>query len=250
VLDHVRSNEPGWPDQPAVRGRTQRVVVRVLGRSLRLHVWSPGEGELPLLLVHDGPEYAAQAALTRWAAAVIERGVLAPFRIALLPPGDRNEWYSASAAYGRSLCRRIVPALREHVPVAGRPVGMGASLGALAMLQAQRAWPDTFAALFLQSGSFFVPRFDRHESGFPRYGRIVRFVRGVLRGGAHATPTPVTMTCATGEENIHNNRLVAAALARQGYDVHLAATPGGHDFASWRDALDPHLTALLAKAWP
>ncbi len=222
----------------------------MLGRSLRLRVWSPGEGELPLLLVHDGSEYAAQAALLDWAGAVIERGAVAPFRVALLPPGDRNEWYSASAAYGRSLSRRMLPAIGELVPVAGRPVGMGASLGALAMLQAQRAWPGTFAGLFLQSGSFFVPRFDRQESGFPRYGRIVRFVRGVLRATTHEDSVPVAMTCSGEEENIHNNRLIAAALAGQGYDVEMAETPGRHDFPSWRDALDPHLTHLLAKLWP
>lgn len=222
----------------------------MLGRSLRLRVWSPGEGELPLLLVHDGPEYAAQAALLDWAAAVIERGAVAPFRVALLPPGDRNEWYSASAAYGRSLSQRMLPALRGLVPVAGRPVGMGASLGALAMLQAQRAWPGTFAGLFLQSGSFFVPRFDRQESGFPRYGRIVRNVRGVLRATTHEDPVPVAMTCAAEEENMHNNREMARALARQGYEVRLAETAGRHDFPSWRDGLDPHLTGLLATLWP
>jgi enterochelin esterase family protein len=230
--------------------RTERVAVRVLGRSLRLRVWSPGEGALPLLLVHDGPEYMKQAALIDWAGAVIEREAVAPFRVALLPPGERNEWYSASAAYGRSLSRRILPALRELVPVAGRPVGMGASLGALAMLHAQRAWPGTFAGLFLQSGSFFVPRFDRQESDFPRYGRIVRFVRGVLRAPAYADPAPVTMTCAAEEENIHNNRAMAAALSGQGYEVRLAEIAGGHDFGSWRDGLEPHLTRLLATVWP
>jgi enterochelin esterase family protein len=205
---------------------------------------------MPLLVVHDGPEYDERAELTRYARATIDSGFVVPFRVALLPPGDRNQWYSASAAYGRALCQRILPALLDHVDVVGRPIGMGASLGALAMLQAQRAWPGTFAGLFLQSGSFFVPRFDRHESGFPRSGRIVRFVRGVLRAGPHEDSIPIAMTCATGEENIYNNRVIAAALAGQGYDLGLAETPGGHDFESWRDALDPHLTRLLAKAWP
>jgi enterochelin esterase family protein len=241
---------PGWLEQPSVGGRTERVVVRVLGRSLRVRVWSPGEGEMPLLVVHDGPEYATRAALIHWAGAMIEDEALAPFRVALLPPGDRSEWYSASAAYGRALSRRILPALRAHIPVAGRPVGMGASLGALAMLHAQRAWPGTFAGLFLQSGSFFVPRFDRHESGFPRYGRIVRFVQGVRRAAVHEEPLPVTMTCGSEEENLDNNRVIAAALRTQGYDLALAEVAGGHDYPSWRDALDPHLTRLLAKVWP
>ncbi|HJS97293.1 MAG TPA: alpha/beta hydrolase-fold protein [Solirubrobacteraceae bacterium] len=241
---------PGWLEQPTVGGRTERVVVRVLGRSLRVRVWSPGEGQMPLLLVHDGAEYAQQAGLIQWAGAMIEAEAVAPFRVALLPPGSRNEWYSASAAYGRALGRRVLPAFGDLVPVVGRPVGMGASLGALAMLHAQRAWPGTFAGLFLQSGSFFVPRFDRQESGFPRYGRIVRFVRGVLRATAYEDPVPVAMTCATDEENVHNNRAMAAALDRQGYDVRLAETGGRHDFPSWRDGLDPHLTRLLASVWP
>ena len=127
---------------------------------------------------------------------------------------------------------------------------MGASLGALAMLQAQRAWPGTFAGLFLQSGSFFVPRFDRQESGFPRYGRIVRYVRGVLRESVHDDPVPVAMTCGAAEENVHNNRLMAAALSGQGYRASLAETTGGHDWTNWREALDPHLTRLLAGLWP
>jgi enterochelin esterase-like enzyme len=223
--------------------------VRALGRELSVRVWSPQAGPLPLLVVHDGPDYDRLAKLTRYARGVIGREAVAPFRIALLSAGDRNEWYSASAGYGRSLSRRIIPAIADHVEIADRPVGMGASLGALAMLQAQRAWPGTFAGLFLQSGSFFVPRFDRQESGFPRFGRIVRFVRGVLRARDQAEPVPVTMTCGSSEENVHNNRMMAAALADQGYDATLAEVAGGHDWAAWRGALHPHLTRLLASAW-
>ncbi|HUJ35393.1 MAG TPA: alpha/beta hydrolase-fold protein [Solirubrobacteraceae bacterium] len=240
---------PAWLDQPAAHGELEEVAIRVLGRDLGIGVWSPGEGELPLLLAHDGPEYAALAALTRYAGAMIGAGLLAPFRVALLPPGDRDEWYSASAVYGRALSNRILPKLREQFAVKGRPVGMGASLGGLAMLQAQRAWPGAFAGLFLQSASFFVPRFDRHESGFPRYARIVRFVRRVPRAARFGEPVPVAMTCGAEEENVHNNRLMAAALAAQGYDARLAEVPDLHNYTCWRDALHPHLTRLLADLW-
>jgi enterochelin esterase family protein len=180
---------------------------------------------------------------------LIERATLPPFRVALLPPGHRDEWYSASAAYGRALCSRILPALRDQVAVAGRPVGMGPSLGALAMLHAQRTWPGTFAGLFLQSGSFFVPRFDQHESGFPRYRRIIRFVNGVLGSRAHGDTVPVAMTCGAEEENVHNNRLMASALTAQGYPAALHEVPDLHNYTSWRDAFDPHLTRLLAALW-
>jgi enterochelin esterase-like enzyme len=223
--------------------------LRVLGRAIAITVWSPGSGALPLLVAHDGPEYDERSGLTRYAGARIGRGELPPFRIALLPPGERDEWYSASAAYGRALCSRILPALSTEIEVVGRPVGMGASLGAVAMLQAQRAWPGSFAGLFLQSGSFFAPRYDRHESRFPRYGRVVRFTRGVLRSGPHPDPVPVMMTCGSEEENIHNNRQMAAALRAQGYDTTLVEVPEGHDFEGWGEVLDPHLTRLLSGLW-
>jgi enterochelin esterase family protein len=239
---------PDWLEGDAVEGSIENLRVRVQGRDLDIGVWSPDEGELPLLLAHDGPEYDALASLTRYAGAMIEREVLPPFRVALLPPGDRDEWYSASAVYGRALCHRIVPALRAF-PVQGRPVGMGASLGALALLQAQRRWPGTFAGLFLQSGSFFVTRFDRHESGFPRYARVVRFVRGVLRARSHPEPLPTIMTCGSEEENIHNNRLIVSALATQGYDAHLHEVPDLHNYTGWRDAFGPYLTPLLKRLW-
>ena len=240
---------PDWLSAERAELGFEEVEVRVLGRPLGIRIGSPGEGTLPLLVAHDGPEYDELASLTHYAGAMIERGVLPPFRVALLPPGERDEWYSASAVYGRSLCRAIVPALYDTVAVAGRPVGMGASLGALAMLQAQRTWPGTFAGLFLQSGSFFIPRFDRHESGLPRYGRIVRFVRGVLQARATAEPVPVMMTCGGEEENAHNNRVMASALAAQGYDAELHEVPDLHNYTSWRDTFDPHLTHLLTRLW-
>ncbi len=249
VLQAPGYSPPAWLEQPAAHGERDAVNIRVLGRELPIGIWSPAEGQLPLLVAHDGPEYDELAQLTRYAGAMIEAGVIPPFRVALLPPGDRDEWYSASAAYGRALCNRILPAIRGQVAVSGLPVGMGASLGGLAMLQAQRTWPGAFAGLFLQSASFFVPRFDRHESGFPRYARIVRFVRSVLRAETFDEPVPVSMTCGAEEENVNNNRLVANALAAQGYPAQLSAVPDLHNYTAWRDALDPPLTRLLADLW-
>jgi enterochelin esterase-like enzyme len=130
--------------------------------------------------------------------------------------------------------------------VAGAPVGMGASLGALAMLHAQRRHPAAFAALFLQSASFFMPRFDHMEKGFPRYGRIVRFVRGVLREDTFARPVPTILTCGSDEDNVHNNRRIAAALKLQGYPAALHEAPGGHDWDTWRAGIEDHVAGLLA----
>ena len=108
---------------------------------------------LRLLLANDGPEYDALSSLTRFSAAKIAAGELPPHRVALLAPGERNQWYSASAAYARVLAHDIVPALREAFGVIGAPVGDGR--------EPRRRWRcctrsaasrARSAALFLQSG--------------------------------------------------------------------------------------------------
>jgi len=232
-------------------------VLEIDSRPLRARVtvtlWSPADvrdgAALPLLAVHDGPEYEAQADLTARAAAAIAAGRMPAHRIALLHPGRRDEWYSASALYARALSGEILPAVGRAVAVAGPAVGMGASLGGLAMLHAQRRHPEAFAGLFLQSASFFIPRFDHMEKDFGRYGRIVRFVRGVVRETAFDHPVPATLTCARDEDNLHNNRRVTAALRLQDYPATLVETDGGHDFATWGGALEPHLADLLTAVW-
>jgi enterochelin esterase family protein len=70
-----------------------------------------------------------------------------------------------------------------------------------------------------------------------------------LRSRAHRDTLPVAMTCGAEEENIHNNRLMASALTAQGYSAELNEVPDLHNYTSWRDAFDPHLTRLLARVW-
>ena len=89
-------------------------------------------------------------------------GTLPPLRATLLGPVDRNEIYSASARYSRALADEILPAL----PSAPVRIGLGASLGALALFHAHRRYPDSFDALFLQSGSFFR-RAESYERMLP-----------------------------------------------------------------------------------
>jgi enterochelin esterase-like enzyme len=246
---------PRWLAEDGVPGRTEELAVRGrgLGAVVGVRIWSPADADpaepLPLLAAHDGPEYDELAALTRFAAVAIREGELPRLRIALLDPGERDEWYSASARYARALVRDVLPAIRAAVAVRGAPAGMGTSLGALAILHAHRRQPDAFGALFLQSGSFFTPRFDAHEARFPRYQRIVRFVRETLNRSTHPDPIPVAMTCGAAEENVHNNRLMARALSTQGYPTAFHEVPDLHNYTAWRDAFHPRLTRLLARAW-
>ena len=65
---------------------------------------------------------------------------------------------------------------------------MGTSLGGLAMLHAYCGYPDALDALFLQSGSFFMPRLDGQERRFRYFRRITDFTAAVQAGGAASRP--------------------------------------------------------------
>ncbi|MCU1537621.1 MAG: putative esterase [Humibacillus sp.] len=202
---------------------------------------------LPLLLAHDGPEYARRAHLLHVLHDASLAGRIPPLRVALLRPGLRNARYAANPDYAEALTAHVVPTITAAYRTVGRPVLMGASLGGLAALQAEWLAPGTFGGLFLQSGSFFRKRLDGEES-FEYWERVTAFVTRVGRTRRRRTGAPIVLTCGASEGNLANNRLMAQTLARQGHDVQLAVVPGRHDWPSWHRAFDPHLIDLLAVA--
>jgi enterochelin esterase family protein len=243
--------EPGWLSEPAEPGECARYefAVRALGAAVQVRTWAPARTKddeaLPLLVVHDGPEYDSRASLTRYLAAGVTAGRLPRLRAALLDPGSRDRWYSASARYARALALTVVPGLTGRVATT-TTIGMGTSLGALAMLHAHCRYPGLASALFLQSGSFFRPVHDRHERRFSYYQRVAAFVTAVPADPGR--PVPVVLTCGSAEQNLPSNRAMAAVLAGSGYPATLHEVAGGHDWTAWRDAFDPHLTGLLRQA--
>jgi enterochelin esterase family protein len=244
-----RSGRLAWlaESPPVGRRREWAIHAPSLGAAVEVTLWSPAgvvdDEPAPLLVVHDGPAYDRESRLTHYLAVGIAGGRMPPVRAALLGAADRDDWYSANDAYSRALAGTVLPELAGRVPIR-RKIGMGTSLGALAMLHAHQSGSGLFDALFLQSGSFFQPVFDAQEAGFAHYGRIVAFVAAVISGEVDH-PVPTVMTCGGSEENIDNNRAMATALRSQGYPVMLHEGPGGHDFSAWRDALDPPLRRLL-----
>jgi enterochelin esterase family protein len=259
VIEFPGYSAPQWwsPGQE-VPGERRELAIRSrpLRARLPITLWSAPSLEpdepAPLLIAHDGPEYDKLSSLTGFLHRMVEQGHIPPHRAALVPPAQRDLAYSASAAYARSLAHEMIPALLENAPTPhGRRmrVGMGASLGALAMLHTHRRSPATFGGLYLQSGSYFRQRFDKQESGFVKFRRISRFIGEVLTAEDWAHPIPVTMTCGTVEENLFNNRAVAKALGDQGYGVELIENRDAHNWVGWRDTFEPHLARLLGKLW-
>jgi enterochelin esterase family protein len=250
VLEFPGYRPPAWLSAPADPGGSSAFEVPVLDEIMPVRVWAPAgtraSERLPLLVVHDGPEYDTLASLTRYLGAGIRGRWLPRLRAALLGPGPRNNWYSANARYARAVRQAVLPALEDRVGVSRR-IGMGTSLGGLAMLQAYCRYPDSLDALFLQSGSFFTPDTDSQERRFPYYRRIVGFTADVLGGGLPARPVPAVLTCGAIEENAANNRLMTRTLRGHDYPASLDEVPDLHNYTAWRDAFHPSLTAVLQQ---
>jgi enterochelin esterase family protein len=216
---------------------------RAVTAEIRLREVGIAGARAPLLVVLDGPDYVRRARLFALLRAGVADGAVPPHRVALVSVGDRLEEFSASTRYARQLVAELEQLGRA------RRVGLGSSLGALALFHAHRIAPRAFAGLFLQSGSFFRRRTDPQERRFPRFGRIDRFVAAATRNLDGARPVPTTITCALDEENYANNTAVARALATQDYPVDFHAVRGGHDWPTWKRTLEAHLPALLREAW-
>ena len=249
--------EPAWLSAPSVPGVTTELsLVAETAEPVPMTVWSPvtaAESDaLPMLVVHDGPEYDRLAAVTQFSGAMIAAGRVAPHRVALATPVLRDAWYSGSPTYLRTEAGAGLTHLAERFPTRGPAVVMGASLGGLTALLVGLLSADghgTIGGVFAQSGSFFSVHRDDQESGFRYFGRITRAVRQVLDAPSTLHPLHVAMTCGALEDNAANNRDMAAALRRAGHEVTYREVPDLHNYTAWRDSLDPSLTDLLAALW-
>jgi enterochelin esterase family protein len=244
---------PSWLDVEPVPGEYAAIEVASgrLGEPVAATIWSPAGlpdgAPAPLVVAHDGPEYDRLGGLTRYLGAAMAEGAIPPVRAALVDPGDRNAWYAANDDYAAALCDELLPAVDDAAPASAR-IGVGVSLGALAMLHAHRRHPGTFDALLLQSGSFFTPSLDPQESSFSGFPAVTGFVAEVESAPADPGRVPTVLTCGTVEENRANNEAMADHLRRLGYPVEFHLVRDAHNYTAWRDALHPHLATLIAKA--
>ena len=138
---------PAWPSEP-VEATTDVPGVTVAGELLT----PPGhalDDPLPLLVVHDGPEYGRLARLGDYLDWLSIREPALTCRVLLLQPDDRNLSYAASAAYTDALVLTALPLARQMAATVGETVGLGASLGALALAHAAATHPGTFGGSLL-----------------------------------------------------------------------------------------------------
>ncbi len=274
---------PAWLTEPAVVAHRAHHEVATPVGAVPVTTWCPVDlpatTPAPLLVVHDGPEYDDLASLGQWAGAAIAAGRLPRFRMALLRPVARDEWYAANPDWPAAVAAVVATVDADHAR-RGTVVTMGASLGGLAALQVARRGVVDATGVFSQSGSFFRPQLDPQESDYPWFDRIATWVAAVApaqdpgpapapvpvpvagraddhghrrSGAATATGGPdrldVVLTCGTHEENHPNNVAMVDDLAAAGHRVTLTSLPDLHNYTAWRDGLEPGLGDLLARQW-
>ena len=245
--------EPAWLlAKPFGPLRSLHTPALRLEQPVPVTLWTPeglpADSPAPLLVAHDGSDMADRGSLLSWAT---ELSQSLPIRVALLDPprGLRDTWYAANPDYADHVAQVVLPAIADKV-LTGPVIGLGASLGALAMLTIQRRHPGALSAVALQSGSFFTPQLDPQESRYSHFAQVCAAVR-IIRAGpdlsaaAAPRPVPVLITCGAIEENRHNNEAMAQALERQGHAVALRIVPDAHTMIGWRDAWFPALDELV-----
>src|SRR5438045_3556373 len=144
VLEFPDYREPGWLRLTATTPGSWReltIPAPPVRGEVTARIWSPRGRTGHVLLAHDGPEYDRLAALWHYSAALVGAGTVPAHHLVLLAPGERNEWYSANPAYSWALVADVLTRVHQVLDTAEPVVGMGASLGALAMLHAQRRYP-------------------------------------------------------------------------------------------------------------
>ncbi len=245
---------PEWtqPDPDVRRGRVEdrKILSRTLGGTRPVSLYFPARyrptRRYPLLVVHDGADYARYASLTTVLDNLVHRFEVPGMIVALTQSPDRLDEYAASDKHARFLVDELVPTLERELPLIGTPESrglVGASLGAVGAFHAAARNQGFFGRLLLQSGSFAFSDIGDHDRG-PIFDRVVKFMNGY-----RAEPTSVTdrlfLSCGIYESIIYENRSLVPVLQGTGTTVRYVEARDGHNWENWRDRLREGLSWLF-----
>ena len=260
VIEFSQYGPPGWIGESDTDHETVDLNLRstVFRAECTVKLWAtPGaevEAPLPLLVAHDGTEYASLSGLLQFLSVMHERGEVPPMRVGLLPPIRRRRGLTPRRPLTRgALAHEILPAIEE--------VRSGTSGQEHADRHGSQPWsacdaPRSPVESRLLRGAVLaigqlLPAEIRQTGGAvpPLPDGSTRFVGTVLSTTYWSHPIPVAMTCGAVEENLLNNLALREALVAQGYDVRFLENRDAHNWVGWRDAFEPALSDLLRMMW-
>jgi enterochelin esterase family protein len=234
---------PDWslprPDVVAGTLRDIEIESMVFGDTRRARLYlpaKPGSTPLPLLVAHDGSEYAEFAALTVVLDNLIDAGELPALACVLSDPHDRTAEYAGEDRHADHLVHELVAAVADIVSIdPGRRVAVGASLGGVASLHAAWRHPGAFSGLILQSGSFVTALGGPHRRGRV-FAPVVDFM-GAFLPDPGPLPGRIHLSCGRFDGLAADNRALVHRLEEHGLEVVYEEVPDGHNWENWRDRL-------------
>lgn len=245
---------PDWSKPAgAPEGRLERLSVEsaTFGETREEKIYLPADydtsGPLPLLIIHDGEDYASYADLTVSLDNLIAAGDIPPLVAVLIQAGDRMDEYPRGRRHARYLVQELLPELdaRYRLSTAAHDrVLMGASLGAVASLATAFRYPGLFGGLVLKSGSFILGAEALAARDSPVFDRVARLVQ-VMRRAPELPPTRAFISTGELEGLADENRALASFLRKRGVDVLFQSSWDGHHWHNWRDQLRDGLMWVL-----
>jgi enterochelin esterase family protein len=252
VANGSEYSSPAWLlEAPAVPGEIKPFPIesRIWGRSKDHQIYvsagSDGADELPLLILHDGPEYVRYAGLARCLDWLVGNKRIPPLMVLLHQPHMRNEEYVGNPLHDAHLLEEVLPAVRSAYEV-GQLYAGGASLGAVASLTVSYRTPGVFTGLMLQSGSFVRELGGRYRRG-PVLQPVARLLPDVL-DHPDRLPERLVISCGTYDGLVEDHRQLVPGLAESRPGVTYWEINAGHHWRCWRDALEFDLSTLFLPA--
>ncbi len=240
--------QPTWLDEDNPQGTVVPfpVTSKLWGLTKNHQLYLPPDHEvgqsLPLLVMHDGPEFLKYAGLSGCLDSMIAAGRIPSMAVLLHQPHSRNAEYVDNPTHSAHLVEEVLPALSSELSL-GSLFAAGASLGAVASMSAAFANPGTFQGLMLQSGSFVT------ALGGPfKRGRVLEPITHSLPGMLEKPdrfPTRMVLSCGTYDGLVEDHRELVPRLAEMLPETLYEEIHAGHHWRCWRDRLEPDLFTLL-----
>lgn len=256
VFHGVGYETPVWtlPDDDTRQGSFEEVTVasEAFGDERVTRVYLPARyrpsRRYPLIVFHDGEDYARYASLVTVLDNLVERLEIEPPIVALSQPkGDRLEEYAADPRHARYLAEELLPRLEEDYPIQPGPEGRGlagASFGAVAALSSAWHYPGTWGHLLLQSGSFAFSDVGRLHRRGEVFDPVVEFMNRFRDEPRHPADK-LFISCGIYESLIYENRSLVPLLQEAGLEVRYREARDGHNWENWRDRLREGLSWLF-----
>lgn len=211
--------------------------------------------ERPLVILLDGQHWASRMPVYPALERATRLGQL-PAAVYLLIDVIDSNWRSTelpcNAAFWLAVQNELLPQIQSVAAYSQDPqrtVVAGQSFGGLAAMYAALHWPERFACVLSQSGSFWWPddSMFQNSDGTTATRQIGRPLRGPLADlPPAALPVRVFQEVGSHEDiMIDVNEAMRDELIRAGHQVNYRVFEGGHDWLCWRGGLLDGLSQLL-----